>query len=130
MALTRISSRVQTSPEKAQRSLERLCSKNWVRKCKLPSKVSFELTPKGEAALEAYAKARRERISNQLQQAIQRQQKAKLRTNILNKMILIEDKWKNYKVPDKNQMDSLELDSVRFLEDTRDIPKPNNPCAK
>lgn len=128
MALSRISSKVQTSPEQAQRSLERLCAKNWVRRYKLPGKVSYELTPKGETALEAYAKARRERITNQLQQAIQQQQKAKLRTNILNKMISIEDKWKNYKVPYKNQMDPLELDAAKILAETKETQDKQPMC--
>jgi len=94
----------------------------------MPGNVTFELTPKGKAALEAYAKARRERITNQLQQAIQQQRKVKLRTNILNKMISIEDKWKDYMVPDKNQMDSLELEAARFLAETKDAQAKQPMC--
>jgi predicted transcriptional regulator len=120
LALARISSKAQISTEEAQRILERLCAKDWIRRYKMPGKVTFELTPKGKAGMEAYAKARRERITNQLQQAIQQQRKAKLRTNLLNKMISIDDKWKNYEVPDKNQMDSVGLEAERSLGETKE----------
>jgi hypothetical protein len=128
LALARISGKVQTSIEQAEKSLERLRAKDWIRKYKLPGKISFELTPMGKAALEANAKARKDRITRQLQQAISQQQKAKLRTNILNKMASLGDKWKGYPVPDKDKMASLELEAAKFLAETKDTQAKQPHC--
>lgn len=43
-------------------------------------------------------------------------------------MISIEDKWKNYKVPDKNQMESLELEASRLLAETKDAQAKQPLC--
>ena len=120
MAITRISSKIQITLEQAQQGVERLRSRDWIRKYKMPGKVSFEVTPKGKSVLEACAKARRARITSQLEQAIQQQRKVKQRTNFLIRMESFEDKWKNYKVPDNSQMESIALEGARLLTETKE----------
>ena len=40
----------------------------------------------------------------------------------------IEDKWKNYKVPDKNQASSFELEGARFLAETKETQARQPMC--
>jgi len=94
----------------------------------MPGKVVFDLAPKGKAALEAMAKARRERVTSQLQQAISQEQKAKQRTNILNRMESIHGNWKDYQVPDKNRIESIEQEAATLLETTKQTQAKQPKC--
>jgi DNA repair exonuclease SbcCD ATPase subunit len=126
--LARISSKVQASPEQAEMSVQRLCAKDWIRRYKLPGKVSFELAPKGQSALEALAKVHTARVTSQLQQAIHQERKAKLRSSIINKFESVEDEWQTYQVPDRNRIGEVEQAAAGFLAATKEIEEKRPFC--
>ena len=102
-------------------SIKRLSAKNLIRKVYLQGKVGFELTPKGKSAIEVLAKAETARITRQLQEAIHQERKAKLRSDTVNKMKSIEDKWQNYQMPDRKLIDKIEQEAKIFLAATKEI---------
>jgi myosin heavy subunit len=128
LALARISSKMQISPEQLDMSINRLCGRNLIRKIYLQGKVGFELTPKGKASLEAIAKAETDRITKQLQEAIVLEQKAKLRLNAVKKIKSIEKLWQNYKVPDESLIDKTEQEATQILEATKEIKEKQPLC--
>ncbi len=128
IVLARIASKTQTSPNQVQTSLNALSSKNFVRRIYLQGKVGFELTPKGKDAIEALAKARADRITRQLQESISQQRKANLRTSIVNKMLLLGDKWQSYLVPDKKPISEIEKQTATFLMATKEIESKQPLC--
>ncbi len=128
LALARISSKMQISPEQLDMSINRLCGKNLTRKIYVQGKVGFELTPKGKASLQAIAKAETDRITKQLQEAIVLEQKAKLRTDAVKKIKSIEKLWQNYKVPDKSLTDKTEQEATQILEATKEIKEKQPLC--
>ena len=128
LALARISSKMEISSEEAEMSIKRLSAKNLIRKVYLQGKVGFELTPKGKTAMEALAKAETARITRQLQEAIQQERKAKLRSGTVNKMKSIGDKWQNYQVPDRNLIDKIEQEATKFLAATKEIENQQPLC--
>ena len=121
LALARISSKMETTSEQVEMSIKRLSAKNLIRKVYLQGKVGFELTPKGKSAIEVLAKAETARITRQLQEAIHQERKAKLRSDTVNKMKSIEDKWQNYQMPDRKLIDKIEQEAKIFLAATKEI---------
>ena len=121
LALARISSKMEISNEQVEMSISRLNAKNLIRKIYLQGKVGFELTPRGKLAIEVLAKAETARITKQLQEAINQEQKAKLRSGTVNKIKSIENEWQNYQMPDNKLIDSLEQEATKILAATKEI---------
>ena len=130
LALARIASKIGIGLQEAEITINRLCSKNLIRKIYLQGKVGFELTPKGKSALAALAKAETDRITKQLQDAIQREQKAKQRLNAINKVLSMENEWQNYRIPDNKLMDNIEQEASRLLLTTKEIKEKQPECEK
>ena len=125
LALARISSKIEISSQQVEMSISRLSAKNLIRKVYSQGKVGFELTPRGKSAIEALAKAETDRITRQLQEAIQQERKAKLRLGAINKMKSIEDKWQNYQMPDGKLIAKIEQEVKKFLASTKEIEANN-----
>jgi len=121
LALARISSKMEISIEQVDLSIKRLSTKNLVRKVYVQGKVGFELTPKGKLAIEVLAKTETARITRQLQEAIQQERKAKLRSGTVNKMKSIEEEWQRYQMPDGKMIDKITQDATNFLAATKEI---------
>jgi DNA-binding MarR family transcriptional regulator len=128
LALARISSKMEISSEQVGMSINRLSAKNLIRKVYLQGRVGFELTPRGKSAIEVLAKAETARITSQLQQAIQQERKAKLRSSTVNKIKSIEDKWQNYQIPDRKMIDEIEQEATKFLAATKEIEAKQPLC--
>ncbi|MGD0449514.1 MAG: hypothetical protein ABSA79_00480 [Candidatus Bathyarchaeia archaeon] len=128
LALGRISSKIGISLQQLEISINRLSSKNLIRKIYVQGKVGFELTPKGKSALEALAKAETDRITKQLQEAIQQQQRAKQRLNAVKKIKSIEYEWQNYRMPDNKLMGNIEQEAAKFLSATKEIKEKQPVC--
>ena len=128
LALGRISSKIGISLQELEISINRLSSKNLIRKIYLQGKVGFELTPKGKSALDALAKAETDRVTKQLQEAIQREQKAKQRLNVVKKIKSIENEWQKYRIPDNKLMDNTEQESIKLLSATKEIKTKQPVC--
>jgi hypothetical protein len=121
LVLARISSKMEIRIEQVEMSINRLCTKNLIRKVYLQGRVGFELTPRGKSAIEDLAKAETARITKQLQEAIHQERKAKLRAGTVNKMKSIEDKWQNYQMPDRTLICGIEQEAIKFLAATKEI---------
>ena len=130
LALARIARKIKTSIDQVQMSISRLSTKNLVRKIYLEGKIGFELTPRGKLAIEVLARAQTDRVTKQLQEAIYQERKAKLRTNAINKMKSIGEKWQNYQVPDRRLMDEIEQKAAKLLEATKEIESKQPLCNK
>jgi len=130
LALTRISSKIGINSNQIEMSISRLSAKNFVRKVYLQGNVGFELTPRGKQALEELAKAETARVTRQLQEAISQERKTKLRTNTVNKIILNEEKWQNYQVPDIKQAAEIELKTIDLLRATKKVAIEQPFCHK
>jgi hypothetical protein len=118
LVIARISSKTQLSSRQAESGISRLCAKNLIRKIFLQGKIGFELTPKKISEIETLAKAETDRITRQLRESIQKEQKTKLRLDAVKKIRLIEEKWRSNQLPDKQQMDATELEANKFLAET------------
>src|SRR5208283_3053061 len=118
MALARISSKMEINSQQVEMSINRLSAKNLIRKVYFQGRVGFELTPRGKTAIEVLAKAETARVTRQLQEAIHKERKAKLRSGTINKMKSIEDKWQNYQILDKKMIDKIEQEATKFLAET------------
>lgn len=121
LALARISSKTRISIDQVEMGIKRLSAKNLVRRVYLHGKVGFELTPKGKTAIETVAKAEADRITRQLQEAIQQERKTKLRLSTVNKMKALENEWLNYRIPDRKFVDEIEQEATKCLSETNDI---------
>ena len=86
LVLGRITNKIGSSNQEVETSINHLSSKNLIRKIYVQGKVGFELTPKGKSSLEELAKVETARITKQLQEAIQQEQKAKLRMNSVKEL--------------------------------------------
>jgi DNA-binding MarR family transcriptional regulator len=128
LALARINNQIGMSLQEIEISINRLSSKNLIRKIYVQGKICFELTPKGKSILEASAKAETDRITKQLQDAIQQEQKAKQRLNAVKRIKSIEDGWQNYRIPDNKQMNSIEQEAIRLLAATKEIKEKKPVC--
>ena len=128
LALARISSKMEISSEQVAISINRLSAKNLIRKVYLQGKVGFELTPKGKSAIEVLAKAETARITIQLQEAIHKERKAKLRSGTVNKTKSIDDEWQNYQMPDRKLIDEIEQEATKFLAATKEIQDKQPLC--
>jgi DNA-binding PadR family transcriptional regulator len=128
LALGRITSKTGVSLQQVEISINRLSSKNLIRKIYQQGKVGFELTPKGKSALEALAKAETDRITKQLQDAIQQEQKAKQRMNAVKRIKSIEDEWQNYQTPDNKLMDNIEQEAMKLLSATKETKEKQPLC--
>jgi predicted transcriptional regulator len=121
LALARISSKMEISAEQVTTSINRLCAKNLIRKIYFPGRVGFEITPRGKSAIEVFAKAETARVTRQLQDAIQQERKAKLRSSAVSKMKSIEEEWQNYQMPDRKLVDEIEQETTKILATTIEI---------
>ena len=128
LALARITTKIGISLQEAEISINRLSSKNLIRKIYVQDKVGFELTPKGKSALEALAKAETDRITKKLQEAIEQEQKAKQRLNAVKKVKSIENGWQNCRIPDNKPMDNIEQEVVKLLSATKEIIEKQPIC--
>ena len=130
LALARISNKTGINIEQVEVSISRLSAKNLIRKVYLQGNVGFELTPRGKQALEVLAKAETERITRQLQESISQERKAKLRLSTVNKMKSLEEKWKNYQIPDIKQINEVEQEATKLLAVTKEISDKQPLCKK
>jgi DNA-binding MarR family transcriptional regulator len=128
LVLARISAKLEISSDQVEMSINRLSAKNLIRKIYLQGKVGFELTPKGKSTLEIMAKAETERITRQLQEAIHQERKAKLRLSAVNKMKAVEEKWKNYQIPDKKLAYEIQGDAAKLLAATQETAQKQPLC--
>lgn len=128
LALARISSKMEISSEQVEMSINRLSTKNLIRKVYLQGKVGFELTPRGKSAIEVLAKAETARITRQLQEAIHQERKAKLRSSNVNKTKSIEDEWQTYQMPDRKLINEIEQEATKFLAATKEIKDKQPLC--
>jgi predicted transcriptional regulator len=128
LALARISSKMGISSEQAEMSINRLSTKNLIRKVYMQGKVGFELTPKGKSAIEVLAKAETARITRQLQEAIHQERKAKLRSGAVNKILKTEEKWQNYQIPDRKLITDIEQEPTKLLAATKEIQAKQPLC--
>jgi hypothetical protein len=128
MAISRISNKTEISGEQVEASLKRLSVKNLIRKIYSQGRVGFELTPRGRLAIDALAKAQTIRITQQLQEAISQQRKAKLRLSAVNKIKAVEEEWQNCQIPDKKLIDKIEQDTKEFLSTTKEIESKQPFC--
>ena len=127
-ALARITTKIGNSLQEVEISINRLSSKNLIRKIYVQGKVGFELTPKGKSALETIAKAETDRITKQLQQAIEQEQKAKQRLSAVKKVKSIENEWQNYRIPDNKLMDNIEQEATKLLSATKETKEKQPVC--
>jgi hypothetical protein len=118
LVFARISSKTQLSIRLVEIGISRLCTKNLIRKIFFQGKIGFELTPKKILEIETLAKAETDRITRQLQESIQKEQKTKIRLDAVKKVRLIEEKWRSNRLPDRQQMDATELEVNKFLAET------------
>ena len=51
-----------------------------------------------------------------------------MRTGILNKTLSLEDKWKNFQMPDKNQIESLEQEAAKIITETKNAQTKQPQC--
>ncbi len=109
-------------------SINRLSAKNLIRKIYLQGTVGFELTPRGKSAIEALAKAETDRITKQLQEAIQQERKAKLRSATVNRMNSAADVWLGYQIPDNKLIDKIEREAESFLAAAKEIQDKQPSC--
>jgi predicted transcriptional regulator len=130
LAIARISSKLEISSEQVEKSISILSAKNLIRKVYLQGKIGFELTPKGKSAIEILAKAETARISRQLQEAIDKERKAKLRSNAVNKIKSIEEEWQNYQIPDGKLIDEIEQEATKFIATTKENAAKQPFCYK
>jgi predicted transcriptional regulator len=121
LALARLSGKLGLSSEELEKSIRSLGTRNFVRKIYLHGKVGFELTPKGESALRALTKAKAALVTRRLQEAIHQDRQAKLRFNMVNKLISVEDEWQNSEFPEKELMEKVERQIEHFSLDTKNI---------
>ncbi len=128
LALVRIASKMGFGLQQVEISINSLSSKNLIRKIYVQGKVGFEMTPKGKIAHEALAKAETARITKQLQEAIQQEQKTKQRLNAVKKVESIEHQWQNYRIPDNNLMDNIEIEATRLLSEAKEIKEKQPTC--
>lgn len=128
LALARISGKTELSTQQVELSINRLSAKNFIRKIYQPGGVGFELTPKGKQAIDALAKAETARVTAQLQEAIQQERKAKLRSSAVSKTKLIEEAWKNYQIPERKQIDQIEQEATALLAATKEIAQKQPLC--
>ena len=128
LALARITGKIGTSLQEVEISINRLSSKNLIRKIYVQGKVGFELTPKGKSALEALAKAETDRITKKLQEAIEQEQKAKQRLKAVKKIKSIENEWQNFRIPDSKMMDNIEQEAVKLILATKEIKEKQPIC--
>jgi hypothetical protein len=128
LALARIGSKMGISIVQVEMSIIRLSAKNLIRKVYLQGNVGFELTPRGKAAIEVLVKAETARITRQLQEAIQQERKAKLRSDVVKKMITTEEKWQNYQIPDRTLTNDIELEATKLLAATKEIQAKQPLC--
>ena len=128
LALARICSKMQISSEQVESSISRLRAKNLIRKVYPQGGVGFELTPRGKQAIEALAKAETARITQQLQEAIHQERRAKLRASAVSKMKSLEEKWQNYKASDKKMMDEVEQEALKLLVATKEVEAKQPLC--
>jgi len=128
LALARITTKIGTSLQEVEISINRLSSKNLIRKIYVQGKVGFELTPKGKMALDALAKAETDRITKKLQDAIEQEQKAKQRLNAVKKTKSIENQLQKYKAPDNKLMDNIEQEAIKLLLTTKEIKEKQPIC--
>ena len=130
LALARIASKIRANIDQVQMSINRLSTKNLIRKIYQEGKIGFELTPKGKSAIEVLARAQTDRVTKQLQEAIHQERKAKLRTDAINKMKSIGEKWQNYQVPDRKLMYEIEQKVAKLLEATKENESKQPLCNK
>jgi len=128
LALARITGKIGTILQEVEISINRLSSKNLIRKIYVQGKVGFELTPKGKSALDALAKAETDRITKKLQDAIEQEQKAKQRLNAVKKTKSIENQLQKYKAPDNKLMDNIEQEAIKLLLTTKEIKEKQPIC--
>jgi DNA-binding MarR family transcriptional regulator len=128
LALFKLANKTQTNIEQVQKSLNRLSAKNLIRKIYVQSKVGFELTPKGKTAIEVLAKARADRITQQLQQSIHLERKTKLRNSTVKKMLVLEGKWQTCQMPDKQVMGEIEQKVMNLLAETKEYERNQPLC--
>jgi DNA-binding MarR family transcriptional regulator len=128
LALARIASKMETTIDQVQTSINRLSAKNLVRKIYVQSKIGFELTPRGKSAIEVLAKAQTDRVTKQLQEAIHQERKANLRTNNINKTKSIADRWQNYQVPERRLMDEIAQETSKLLKATKETESKQPLC--
>jgi DNA-binding MarR family transcriptional regulator len=128
LALARLASKMETSIDQVQMSVNRLSAKNLIRKIYSQGKIGFELTPKGKSAIAVLAKAQTDRVTKQLQEAIQQERKTKLRTDTINKMTSVGDKWQNYQVPDTGLIAEIQREAAKLLEATKEIENKQPLC--
>lgn len=126
--IAKISSKMETSIQQVETSINRLSEQHLIRKISWPGKVTFELTPKGKQSIDALAKAQTDRITRQLQEAIHQGRKTKLRFSTINKMNSIGNEWQSYKIPDKSLMDGIEQEANKFLLLTKEIENKQPKC--
>jgi DNA-binding PadR family transcriptional regulator len=128
LVLGRIFNKIGASLQQVEISINRLSSKNLIRKIYVQRNVGFELTPKGKSALEASAKAETDRVTKQIQEAIQREQKAKRRSNAIKKIKSIEKEWQKYIIPDSKLMDNVEHECIRVFSAAEEIEAKRPVC--
>ena len=115
LAVARISSKLEISTVQAEMSIKTLSEKSLIRKIFLQSRVGFELTPRGKAAIEGLAKAETARVTKQLQESIHQERIAKVRSVTVKKILLAVNDWQNIQIPDKNLMDETAQEVTKFL---------------
>jgi DNA-binding MarR family transcriptional regulator len=128
LALARISGKLEITPEQVDMSINRLSAKNFIRKIYSQGKVGFELTPKGNATIEAIARAETARITQRLQDAIHEERKAKVRSGTVNRMKSVEEKWKDYQVPDKERMGEIQQEATMLLAAAKEMEHQKPLC--
>ncbi len=128
LVIARISNKTEISSEQVEASIKRLSIKNLIRKIYSQGRVGFELTPRGRSVIDALAKAQTIRITQQLQEAISQQRKAKLRLSTVNKIKAVEEEWQNCQIPDKKLINKIEQDTKEFLVATKEIERKQPFC--
>jgi DNA-binding MarR family transcriptional regulator len=128
LALARISSKLEITLEQLDMSINRLSAKNLIRKIYSQGKVGFELTPKGNAAIEAIARAETARITQRLQEAIHEQRKAKVRSGTVSRMKSVEEKWQDYQIPDKERMGEIQQEATTLLAAAKEMERQQPLC--
>ncbi len=130
LAVIRISTKIGVSVEQVEVIINRLSSKNLIRKIYLQGNIGFELTPRGKQAIEDLAKAETERVTRQLQEAISRERKAKQRASAVSKMKSLEEEWQNYEMPDKKQIGGVEQEATKLLTATKEMADKQPSCTE
>ena len=130
LVLARISSKIEIDVVPLEKSINSLCERHLIRKVGWQGKISFELTPKGKTALEVLAKARADKLTKQLQEAIHQERKITLRSNIVKKMRSLAEKWEKYKIPDRTRMNEIELEANKLLLESKELQNIQPLCTK